>query len=62
MTLSDEVFDVLLILLYLATPLVWAATVYFQDSTRSSLSNHPQTGWSNPSTASFTTHQPGDKL
>jgi hypothetical protein len=35
MTLSDGVFDVFLILLYLATPLAWAAALVFQDINRS---------------------------
>lgn len=34
MTLSDEFFDVMLILLYLSTPLVFAAALFFQDVNR----------------------------
>lgn len=52
MTFDDQVFDVLLILLYLATPLVWVATLYFQDTNRSSGMNHSQTGWTQPNSTS----------
>ncbi len=62
MTLSDEVFDALLILMYLATPLVWAATLYFQDTTRSSIANHPQTGWNPPDLQRVPSARPAEKV
>lgn len=34
MAISDHVFDVLLILLWIATPLVFAISLLFQDSNR----------------------------
>lgn len=35
MVVSDQMFDVLMILLFLATPLFWAGALFFQDLSRS---------------------------
>ena len=44
MSLSDELFDALLILVWLATPLVWAGTLFFQSRNRPGSSYRPSSG------------------